>query len=117
MATENTDGPETVGEPGSHRSADPPTRSFPSRLVEVFSGTLNWRGRSGGRTLYDPFVPFVRFVDNPLQPRHPYRRRHQIRSGQTGQIVCYENRTYRVLPTILAIKLDGHPVMFYICSQ
>ena len=42
----------------------------------------------------------------PPKPRHPYLRMHQIRSGQTGQIVCYENRTYRVLPTIPSKTVD-----------
>ncbi|MDB5479180.1 MAG: hypothetical protein JWO83_233, partial [Caulobacteraceae bacterium] len=30
-----------------------------------------------------------------------YLRMHAIPPAETGQIVCYENRTYRVLPTAL----------------
>ncbi len=42
-------------------------------------------------------------------PRHPHLRPHPDPparpKGQTGQIVCYENRTYRLLATPLATRL------------
>jgi hypothetical protein len=47
------------------------------------------------RRLQAAQLPTLVTTNRLANPSHPNLRTHQTNPGKTGQIVCYENRTYR----------------------